>query len=283
LTPYVTGTLSGVQIASLSGGPASYTVAVNTGAGEGQLRLDLKAIGTGIQDWAGNPLTAGFTIGQVYRIDHVAPVISALAASPAKAKAGAAVSVSFTVSEALGSSPTLTVNGSAAPIQSHSGLSYTCRYTVKTSDPDGPANVVVAVADPAKNRSTKSSTAILGIDNHAPASSVLATSSASSPSLLTLRWTSSDPASNNYASGVKTVDIYWKKDGGAAKKLGSYAPGVTSAAFDLTKNGGYGRYDFYAVATDQAGNIEAAPALSDWWYRWSNPQAAASPAWQRYE
>ena len=59
---FTSGTLAGVQVSSLSGGPAVYTVTVNTGAGNGQVRLDLKGSGTGIQDPSGNPLAGGFSV-----------------------------------------------------------------------------------------------------------------------------------------------------------------------------------------------------------------------------
>ena len=64
----VTG-VTDASIAGVSGGPTAYTVTVNTGNGVGTLRLDLNASGTNIRDLAGNPISAGFTSGEVYTIN----------------------------------------------------------------------------------------------------------------------------------------------------------------------------------------------------------------------
>jgi hypothetical protein len=90
-----TGTLSGLWVTGVSGGLTVYTVSVNTGTGNGTLRLDLKASGTGIQDLAGNPISGGFTGGEAYTIDKTAPTLVSsvrLNANPTKA-----ASVNFTV------------------------------------------------------------------------------------------------------------------------------------------------------------------------------------------
>ncbi len=51
-------------------------VSLNNVAGDGTLRLDLKATGTGIIDVAGNPIAGAFTTGQTYTIDNTAPIIT---------------------------------------------------------------------------------------------------------------------------------------------------------------------------------------------------------------
>ncbi|MFQ3662513.1 MAG: RCC1 domain-containing protein, partial [Chloroflexaceae bacterium] len=68
-----TGTLSGVSVSGVSSGPTVYTVTVNTGSGDGTLRLDVRASGTGIVDAAGDRLAGGFTDGEVYTIDRTPP------------------------------------------------------------------------------------------------------------------------------------------------------------------------------------------------------------------
>jgi len=49
------------SVSNVSGFRAVYTVTVNTGSGDGSLRLDLKASGTGVQDLVGNPISGGYT------------------------------------------------------------------------------------------------------------------------------------------------------------------------------------------------------------------------------
>jgi gliding motility-associated-like protein len=60
--------LSGASITGITGSGAVYTITVNTGTGNGTIRLDLKATGTGIIDRPGNPILTGFTTGHVYTI-----------------------------------------------------------------------------------------------------------------------------------------------------------------------------------------------------------------------
>ncbi len=72
-SPFMTGDLSGASILGVTGGPASYTVAVDTGAGNGALRLDIVDDDT-ILDLDGNPLggpglgNGNYTGGQTYAI-----------------------------------------------------------------------------------------------------------------------------------------------------------------------------------------------------------------------
>jgi len=80
-----TGGIGGAFVAGLVVlGPTGYDVAVNSGTGDGAIRLDLKASGTGIQDLAGNPISGGFTGGESYTIDKTAPTVTmtSLASDP---------------------------------------------------------------------------------------------------------------------------------------------------------------------------------------------------------
>src|SRR5262249_22577603 len=56
------------------GNGSTYTVTVDGVGGDGSLRLDLSNTG-GIQDTAGNAMTATFTGGQSYRVDNTAPTL----------------------------------------------------------------------------------------------------------------------------------------------------------------------------------------------------------------
>ncbi|HEY0943680.1 MAG TPA: Ig-like domain-containing protein [Opitutaceae bacterium] len=64
-------TLSGVTAVIASVAPvnaATYDVSLNGVAGDGTVRLDLRSSGTGIVDIAGNPVSGGYTAGQLYTI-----------------------------------------------------------------------------------------------------------------------------------------------------------------------------------------------------------------------
>lgn len=72
--------VSGASITSVTGGPASYTVAASTGTGDGTLRLDL-VDDDSIADAAGNPLGgpgagSGSLAGEAYTLDRTPPVIT---------------------------------------------------------------------------------------------------------------------------------------------------------------------------------------------------------------
>jgi autotransporter-associated beta strand protein len=58
----LTGAISGIAAA----GPAAFDVTVGPFSGEGTVRIDLNASGTGITDIAGNPLAGGFNTGQTF-------------------------------------------------------------------------------------------------------------------------------------------------------------------------------------------------------------------------
>ena len=80
-TETFTGTLSG-GITNIAGGPDVYTVTIATLAGEGTVRLDLLPDDDSVTDDAGNPLggagAQGFTSGEVFDVDRVAPTVTSI-------------------------------------------------------------------------------------------------------------------------------------------------------------------------------------------------------------
>ncbi len=60
--------VSGTTVSNVSGSGDTYTVTVDTGTGNGTIRLDVLDDDT-ILDAASNPLAGGFTSGEVYTID----------------------------------------------------------------------------------------------------------------------------------------------------------------------------------------------------------------------
>jgi hypothetical protein len=60
--------IAGASVTGVIGGPAVYTVTVNTGTGGGVLRLDVP-VGATITDLAGNPLAGlPYTSGETYDV-----------------------------------------------------------------------------------------------------------------------------------------------------------------------------------------------------------------------
>jgi hypothetical protein len=91
-----TGSAAGsiASVTQVSG--STYTVTVDSVSGDGTLRLDLNGAATGITDVPGNAITAGFTGGQTYTLDHTAPAISSVGV-PADAIYAAGQNLDFTV------------------------------------------------------------------------------------------------------------------------------------------------------------------------------------------
>lgn len=103
-----TGTASGT-VTGVSGSGNSYTVTVSGITGDGTLRLDLKGSDTSIIDGAGNAVAAGFTSGQAYTFDNVAPA----APSTPDLNIASDSGLSFTDNITNVSTPTLTGSAEA--------------------------------------------------------------------------------------------------------------------------------------------------------------------------
>lgn len=99
-----TGAISGASVIEVSGSGTSYTVAVNTGAGEGTLRLDL-VDDDSIVDGLSIPLgglgmnTGNFASGEVYTIDRSVPAVSSILRTDPHPTAAGVVHFNVTFSE----------------------------------------------------------------------------------------------------------------------------------------------------------------------------------------
>ncbi|MBB6132743.1 hypothetical protein HD842_000854 [Massilia aurea] len=90
------------NIGAVSGSGANWTVTVNNIAGDGVLRLDLNASGTGIQGGSGQPIAGGYSAGQNYTVDQTAPTLSgAIELTDTALAAGDTATVTFRFSEAV--------------------------------------------------------------------------------------------------------------------------------------------------------------------------------------
>jgi subtilisin family serine protease len=170
-------------------------------------------------DLAGNPGEG--TNNTTLTVDKTAPVFSNLVAAPAQAKEGDAVTLTFNVSEALATSPTVTVNGHAAQVVGRTSLTWTCAYTVGTEDADGAAAVRIAGEDLAGNPGELvNSTALwIGVDSVPPVfSSLVATPSQAQEGMaVTLTFTASEilatsptvTVNGHAAQVVDRTDLTW--------------------------------------------------------------------------
>ena len=94
-----TVTDTGISVTAVSA--SAYLVTVNGVAGDGTLRLDLKSSGTGITDTAGNAISAGFTGGDVYAVDHTPPSASSITTAGVNPSNAAAETFTVTFSESV--------------------------------------------------------------------------------------------------------------------------------------------------------------------------------------
>ena len=93
LTP--TGSAAG-SVSNVAGSGSTYTVTVNSLSGDGTLRLDLNASGTGIQNGSSVAISGGYAGGETYTLDHTAPSAPLAPAMTAGTDTGASSSDAVT-------------------------------------------------------------------------------------------------------------------------------------------------------------------------------------------
>jgi subtilisin family serine protease len=97
------------------------------------------------------------------------------------------------------------------------------------------------------------------IDRRAPASRVKPLAARTAKGTITVRWTAADRAPAGVrASGIARFELWRATDGGPFKRLFS----TTRTSHQVTLRRG-GRFRFYSVAIDHAGNREPAPKQAD--------------------
>jgi serine protease len=97
------------------------------------------------------------------------------------------------------------------------------------------------------------------IDRRAPTSRVKRLAPRTAKGQITVRWSATDPAPAGVrASGIARYELWRATDGGRFKRL--YTTTRTSRRVTLRRGG---RYRFYTVAVDHAGNRESAPKQAD--------------------
>jgi subtilisin family serine protease len=97
------------------------------------------------------------------------------------------------------------------------------------------------------------------LDRRAPKSRVQRLPARTASRTITVRWAGSDPAPAGVrSSGISRYELWRSTDGGRFRKL--FTTRLTSKHVTLRRGG---RYRFYTVAIDRAGNREARPAQAD--------------------
>lgn len=128
-TLITTGNATGsiASVSSISG--TTIDVTVNTITGEGTIRLDLQASGTGITDTAGNAIEGGYTGGEAYTVDRIAPT---LAAGPVTRTSDTNAIVKFTSDKAGKYYYIVVASGAVQPVIDTSGAGINCSAAENT-------------------------------------------------------------------------------------------------------------------------------------------------------
>ena len=139
-----TGSITGASVGTPSGSGTTWTVPVNTGTGDGTIRLDM-ANATGV-----NPtVTVPYTSGEVYTIDKSPPTISISAPSATTATCGSVTyTISYTGASTITLAPanvTLNIAGTATATVAVAG-SGTSTRTVTLSGISGTGTLGISIA-----------------------------------------------------------------------------------------------------------------------------------------
>jgi hypothetical protein len=155
-----TGTAAGAIDSVSAASGTTIDVTVDTVSGDGTLRLDLNASGTGIEDDYTNAIAAGFTTGEVYTIDNTAPVITSSLTATGTYKTAFNYTITASGSAvaygATGLPAGLAVDGGSGAVTGDPTVSGEVNVTITATDAAGNVGSETLVVDVAKRGLTVS-------------------------------------------------------------------------------------------------------------------------------
>ncbi|GGK77687.1 hypothetical protein GCM10011405_26850 [Rufibacter glacialis] len=136
-----TETAAGVIESVSAGSGSSFVVTVGNITGDGTLRLNVNSSNTGITDEANNPLGEGYAKGEIYTFDHTAPTLTAVTiassnATPALAKEGDVVALTFTASEVV-TNLKVTVAGKVGSVTAMENNQFSASFPLTNAEAEG--------------------------------------------------------------------------------------------------------------------------------------------------
>ena len=247
-----TGTARGV-VTSVSGTGSTYLVVVTECAGDGTLRLDLRA--GGVVTSAGSVPVPGYAAGQVHVLDHTAPAAPALALHPASDSGASSADQVTAVT-----TPTFT--GSAEPgatVELLDGVTVLGATTAtgglwsltSTRLADGPHAVTARAVDAAGNLSPQSTPLVVTVDTRAPEPPVLTSPAATASPLPVLAGTAEQGSTVTVSVGGAD---YVTSAGTGAWSVDLATAGPVAGVLALDRAGAN---TVRVRATDLAGNVSA--------------------------
>jgi hypothetical protein len=196
--------------------------------------------------------------------DTIPPTVNTMKLSKTPPISTGTLKFTLTFSEDMNTlvDPTVTF-GQASPFNTYtivgswtSNTTWVGSYAVGTGTGDGDFRVrVTGAEDLAGNPQTSYNSNQFEIDTTEPTSSVGTLSSFQITQTFNIPYTKSDGS----GPGVDYVELYYRNDGGSWKRYGS-----THTSSPISFNApGEGHYEFYTIATDNAGNEEDAKTIPE--------------------
>jgi len=262
-----TGTANGA-IGTPIGSGTTWTVPITTVTGDGTLRLDF----TGTTGVTPN-VSAAYTAGQVYTLDHTAPILgsgsytSNNASSGQFPKVGDVVTLSLTFDNAL-QNPTVTIAGHTVTATGSNGnKSWTASYTLAASDTEGKVLFAFSATDLAGNVKQFTNPdlgAVMTFDKTAPTLSITPTATIVAPGA-NLAFTITYADANFNSSTLTSSNISVNATGSAAYgslSLTGSGKNYTATFTNVSGSGTLGISIAAGTATDISGNATGASAPS---------------------
>ena len=249
---------NGAPYQMLAGGPFTTSpIAFDAAAMGGDGLFEFYTMGA---DAVANAEAAPLSADAQISIDTQAPVLPTLAALPTF-QPGSEMLVSWSDESASGASEyrvEMSTDPAFGSIDQDSGWisALSANFTGLT---DATLYHYRVRARDAANNQTVFSALQSSTQDASPAlSQVAALPNFSSDTMLSIEWSGSDAT-----SGLNNVALFYARNGGAFVAYASGPFATSPIAFDASTTGGEGDYQFYTIASDNAGNMEAAPGSPD--------------------
>ncbi|WP_338849023.1 Ig-like domain-containing protein [Massilia sp. W12] len=282
LTP--SGNASGA-VSNVTGSGATYTITVDSLTGDGDLRLDLNASGTGIKNGSSDAILSGYTSGETYTFDHTAPNATSTPSMTAGTDSGVSSSDAITKN----TTPVFTGTGEAnatvtlydtdgSTVLGTTTADGSGKWSITSSKmSEGSHTLTVKQSDAAGNVSKASSSLAVEIDTSAP----------SAPATPVLSPGSDSGTSGDFLTNVSTPVITGTSEANATVKLydtdGSTLLGTTTAdgsgKWSITSSTlSDGSHSLTVKQTDLAGNVSSASSALTLDIDTSTPGTPGTPA-----
>ena len=249
-----TGSASG-SIASVTGSGSTYTVTVNSLSGDGNLRLDLKSSGTGIQNSYAMAIGSGYSSGELYTLDHTAPNAPAALAVASGSDTGSSSSDQISnasapvISGTAEAGATVTLYDSNGSTVLGTATATGGNWSITSSTlAEGTHTLSAKATDAAGNVSSASSSLSYQLDTTAPTSFNISTTQVTT-------------AAATSGSTVATLSASDSHNISYALATGSSGNDAQNGSFTISGNAlvassslSAGTYHIYLSATDAAGN-----------------------------